>query len=319
MYGSSPSPTPGGSPENDAEAVSRQLRALRDHLDKSRLLREVKRSAYLDALRDAPAANVAAAGRWMNNAWGAEHLLRQSVRHLAGEGLAQAVQWTFGQAYYSAYAGLQAFTVARNEPYSTHRAVRRRFVRRVRDGKYPSAVSLLAAGRPEAPTLVRVDASGTADPAGRSADVAVTVDADLVRFFRATRRHLASRRVESGTEHRAAPDEAAAAGRAAEPPPERPAGRADEGDDLEPTSVLDLLYRLHLDLRTQRRLAGHDVLVDDGSIHRSLIHVASYLNMVHEAWTAALVGMDAVRSMKGADAPFDFATRRMDLAARIVA
>jgi hypothetical protein len=261
----------------------------------------------------------------MTNAWGAEHLLRQSVRHLAGGGLAQAVQWTFGQAYYSTYAGLQAFTVARNEPHGSHRTVRRRFVRRVRDGKYPPAVSLLAAGAPEAMTLVRVDASGSAEAAGPSADEAAAVDAALVRLFRATRRHLVARGAgyeRSGHER----SEHERSGR--EAPSDEPASRnrtagkartGERGSAPEPTSVFDLLYRLHLDRRVQRSLAQREVPVDEGAIHRSLIHAASYLNMVHEVWTAALVGVDAVRAMKDADAPFDFVQRRMDLAARIVA
>lgn len=227
--------------------------------------------------------------KMLHSCWSTEYALRATAELGHEDFLRHALHWTFPQAYYSIYAGLQAFLYTLHQKQLAPEQVQREAGRLVVKNAYPRPVGFYAAGHYNDFTIHRLPLAGH-KPGLQIAEGEVEAQAQIGQFLRTTRRMQAQqvrRQVQSN--------------------PNTAIRSARTGDILEKwsaqhwqqitwrigyTTLFDLLGRLRISGSHKEIDRYVEAEIDFKLFHESLLHLVSYLNAVHESYVAKAVGLE---------------------------
>jgi hypothetical protein len=255
------------------------------------LSRNVRFSGHKPVLN---AQDVEQISRHLLNCWSTEHALR-ATGQLGGDAfMRNALHWTFPQAYYSAFAGIQAFLHTLGIRGNSEFLIRREIGRLVVRGYYPEAIGFYAAGHYDQFSVQRLPLAKY-KPGLQLASQELEAQAQIGQFLRTTRRLIAQQvrqRVQSD------PEEALRSTRT--------------GDILQKfsqshwnqltwrfgyTTYFDLLCRLRISANHREIERFVEAEIDFKLFHQSLLEMVEYLNCMHEAYVAKALGLDVYRKL----------------------
>lgn len=263
-----------------ARMTNIQFSALAARLDRAELMTGVKTALEKNPRRRGKLADPAEVRKWLVNSWSTETLLRGNIDALNGDALRHALHWAFPQAYYSAFALLQAYYRATGVTVDSHAGSIRQFGVDLSQGKYPSSLAFYAEGYPPSPaglTLIKSENSLYFDRNDESC-----VETRVWQFLNATRRQSLAERKETAKLR-------TKSGR-----PRKNFSKAEWtrlSDALGVTSVLSCLYRKRIkaNYRDIDSFLHHEL--DAGLLLRDLVSVVKALNFVHECFIATAMGL----------------------------
>ncbi|MBF9252094.1 hypothetical protein I2I11_02195 [Pontibacter sp. 172403-2] len=227
--------------------------------------------------------------RLLLNSWSTEYALR-STAELGDEAyMRNALHWTFPQAYYAVFAGLQAFLHTRGVKTNNEAWVLREAGRLVVKNAYPRAMSFYAAGHYGDFTIRRLPLAYY-KPGLQIAGKELEAQSQIGQFLKTTRR-MAARSVRQQVQ--ANPATAIRSGKT--------------GDVLQKfssqhwqqltwrlgyTTLFDLMARLRIS-STHREIERFvEADIDFKLFHESLLQLVSYLNGIHECYIAQAMGLE---------------------------
>lgn len=273
-----------------ARMTEAQFRALALRLDAHRLIAEIPGSRFWAEARRGRTTEDAVVERWLKNAWNTEKLLRATSVIFERDELGSALQWSFPQAYYSAFAATLAYFQARSFTETTHRTVIAAFGGHVAAGRYPDAMSFAISGHGSGSSYYGIVKPGGYHPIDFDPDNEETVRHQICQFLKSThemaldeRRHDMRKQFKTMT------------GKMRERL--RDSDWSQVANTTGYTSLLGLLYRKRIkanygDIDT---FLGEDI--NAAGIHADLTTVVSRMNFVHEALIARALGLDVYESM----------------------
>lgn len=269
------------------EMMHRQFYALSTRLHHSPILAEVPTLPRIVKPNLGQSADPKEIKKWLLNGWNTENLLKLTSEILDRDENASALQWTFPQAYYSAYALVMAFFTAAGFTERSHTAVIKKFGELVLVGHYPQTISFAVTGtgknlqyhniaRPEAETALSFDSR---DPE--------SINKHICQFLAATRRiSLEEKRPDFKFKTKRGQPK----NRLTETDWERVAG------SVGATSLLSLLYRKRIKANYRDIDTFAFSGVDSAKIHLNCLKVVTALNFIHECMIAAAVGWETFDS-----------------------
>ncbi len=226
--------------------------------------------------------------RLLLNSWSTEYALR-STAELGDEAyMRNALHWTFPQAYYAVFSGLQAFLYTRGVKTNSEAWILREAGRLVVKNAYPRAMSYYAAGHFDDFNIRRLPLAYY-KPGLQIAGKEMEAQAQIGQFLKTTRRQKAK----AVRQQVQANDTTAIRS-------------SKTGDVLQKfssqhwqqltwrmgyTTLFDLMARLRISSthREIERFVQADI--DFKLFHESLLHLVSYLNGVHECYVAQAMGL----------------------------
>jgi hypothetical protein len=226
------------------------------------------------------------------NSWSTEYALRATGKMGDESFLRNALHWTFPQAYYSVFAGLQAFLQTLGIASNFDEQVRREVGRLVVRGFYPEAIGFYAAGHYEQFKVHRLPLAHF-KPGLQLATQEQEAQAQVGQFLRTTRR-LRAQQIRQAVQQN--PATALRSGRT--------------GDILQKfsqdhwnqltwrfgyTCYFDLLSRLRISANHREIERFVEADIDFRLFHQSLLELVEYLNCIHEAYVAKAVGLEVYR------------------------
>lgn len=255
------------------------------HLDQLSLLREerpVLSEQDMEAIK-----------RMLLNSWSTEYALRSTAELGDEVYMRNALHWTFPQAYYAVFAGLQAFLRTRGLRSTNEAHVLREAGRLVVKNVYPQAIGFYAAGHYDDFSIRRLPLAHY-KPALQIAGKELEAQAQIGQFLRTTRRQVAKA---VRQQVQANPTTAL---------------RSNNGTVLQKfspqhwqqltwrigyTTIFDLMARLRISSshREIERFVQADI--DFKLFHESLLQIVSYLNGIHECFVAQAVGLPRYEAM----------------------
>ncbi|HEX8529127.1 MAG TPA: hypothetical protein VF646_03865 [Cytophagales bacterium] len=232
--------------------------------------------------------------RHLLNCWSTEHALR-ATGQLGGDAfMRNALHWTFPQAYYSVFAGVQAFLHTLGIRGNHEGLFRREIGRLVVRGYYPEPIGFYAAGHYDQFSVHRLPLAKY-KPGLQLATQELEAQAQIGQFLRTTRR-LVAQGVRQAVQNN--PDTALRSART--------------GDVLQKfsqdhwnqltwrfgyTTYFDLLCRLRISANHREIERFVEAEIDFKLFHQSLLEMVEYLNCIHEAYVAKAMGLEAYRKM----------------------
>jgi len=258
-----------------------QFRALHRRLVASDWIGQIRQCRRVGSPKKSTACDTTDVRRWLINSWNTEHILALSATVLEGASGA-ALQWTFPQAYYSAFASTLAFFRVAGFTQSSHGAVQRKFAELVLAGDYPHQLSFAATGTMKNMVFHRLLESdvGTAsihfDP-----DSPASVDRHIRQFLGSTRRMVLENKKNDlklktarGTIRERYKEE----------------HWMEAADKVGPTSLLCLLYRKRLKSNYKDIDTFTSSRIDPTGIFKALTHIVHVVSLVHECYITAALG-----------------------------
>lgn len=128
-----------------AKMTDRQFRAIAQRIKDSKTLMELPEKKRVIHPKKSVKCNDEELKKWLINAWNTEHILSYNSTVLETANAA-ALQWTFPQAYYAAFASTIAFFQVAGFTESSHTAVKHKFAKLIQRDTYPSSISFVAHG-----------------------------------------------------------------------------------------------------------------------------------------------------------------------------
>lgn len=222
------------------------------------------------------------------NSWSTEYALRATAELGDEEYMRNALHWTFPQAYYAVYAGLQAFLYTRGLKTNNEGWVLREAGRLVVKNAYPRAIGFYASGHYDDFNVHRLPLAHY-KPGLQIAGKELEAQSQIGQFLRTTRRMKAK------AVRQAVQANLATAIRSSK-----------TGDVLQKfgpqhwqqltwrmgyTTVFDLMARLRIS-STHREIARFvQAEIDFKLFHESLLQIVGYLNGIHECFVAQAMGL----------------------------
>lgn len=229
-----------------------------------------------------------AVGKLLVTSWSTEYALRATAELGSEEYLRYALHWTFPQAYYTIFAGLQAFLYTLNVKTNNTEVARREAGRLVVRNAYPRAIGYYAAGPYQDFSIHRLPLAGYKASLHIPARE-IEAQAQIGQFLRTTRKMQAQvirRQVQSNSQT---------------------ALRSPKtGQVLEKwnnshwqqitwrmgyTTLFDLLSRLRISSTNKEIDRFVEADIDFKLFHDSLLEIVSYLNGIHESYVAKAIGL----------------------------
>jgi hypothetical protein len=232
--------------------------------------------------------------KYLFNCWNTEYALKNTAEINDEQYLRNALHWTFPQAYYSVYAGVQAFLATQGIRATNSEQVRREVGRLVVKGAYPNPVGFYAAGHFGDFRVFRLPFSKW-KPGLELADKEPEAQAQIGQFLRTTRKLRAQnirQRVQSD------PSMAIRSLRTGEVLQKFNAAHWHQLTwRIGYTTYFDLLSRLQIsgNHREIERFVESDI--DFRLFHQSLLEIVSYLNFVHEAYVVKALGINTYKQL----------------------
>ncbi|MHA6247085.1 hypothetical protein ACXYMU_04050 [Pontibacter sp. CAU 1760] len=226
--------------------------------------------------------------RLMLSCWSTEYALRATAELGDEAYMRNALHWTFPQAYYTVFAGLQAFLRTRGVTSGHEGLVLREAGRLVVRNAYPRAIGFYASGHFDEFNVNRLPLAHY-KPGLQIAGKELEAQAQIGQFLRTTRRQKAKQvRQQVQTN----PATAIRSSRTNEVLQKfGPQHWQQLTWRLGYTSIFDLMARLRISSshREIERFVQADI--DFKLFHESLLQIVSYLNGVHESYVAQAMGI----------------------------
>jgi hypothetical protein len=232
--------------------------------------------------------DVAAVKRLLLNCWSTEYALRATAELSDEVYMRNALHWTFPQAYYTVFSGLQAFLRTRGLNTNNEALVLREAGRLVVKSAYPRAIGFYASGHHDEYNINRLPLAHY-KPGLQIAGKELEAQAQIGQFLRTTRRQKAK-----------------AVRQQVQANPATAIRSSSTGEVLQKfgpqhwqqltwrvgyTTLFDLMARLRISSthREIERFVQADI--DFKLFHESLLQIVSYLNGVHESYVAQAMGI----------------------------
>jgi hypothetical protein len=226
--------------------------------------------------------------RHLTNCWSTEYALRATAELGDEAYMRNALHWTFPQAYYAIFAGLQAFLHTRGLNTNNEGWILREAGRLIVKNAYPKAIGFYASGHYDDFNVHRLPLAHY-KPGLQIAGKELEAQAQIGQFLRTTRRQKAKvirKQVQAN--------------------PTTAIRSTKTGDVLQKfspqhwqqltwrigyTTLFDLMARLRISSshREIERFVQSDI--DFKLFHESLLEIVSYLNGIHESYVAQAIGI----------------------------
>lgn len=236
-------------------------------------------------------------GKILLTSWSTEYALRATAELGSEDYLRHALHWTFPQAYYTIFAGLQAFLYTLNVKTTSAALISREVGRLVVRNAYPRAVGYYAAGPFNDFSLHRLPLAGY-KPSLNIPEKEIDAQAQIGQFLRTTRKMRAQsirNQIQSNSQT---------------------ALRSPKtGKVLEKwnnqhwtqitwrmgyTTIFDLLSRLRISSSHKEIDRFVEADIDFKLFHESLLEIVSYLNGIHESYIAKAMGLERYEQLVAA-------------------
>lgn len=238
--------------------------------------------------------DVAAITRLLHTCWSTEYALRATA-DLGDEAyLRNALHWTFPQAYYTVFSGLQAFLytlgIQTNNAAIIQREVGRLVVRNI----YPKAIGFYAAGAYNDFSIYRLPLA--AYKAGlQIAGKEIDAQAQIGQFLRTTRKQKAQA---IRNQIQANPNTAIRSPKTGEILNRWNAQHWQQITwRVGYTTFFDLLSRLQISSSHREIERFVEADIDFTLFHDSLLNIVSYLNGIHEGFVAKAMGLEKYKKV----------------------
>ncbi|MFB9864048.1 hypothetical protein [Rufibacter immobilis] len=238
--------------------------------------------------------DVQALARILNNSWSTEYALRATAELGDETYLRNALHWTFPQAYYSIFAGLQAFLYTLGIKTNNEAAIRREAGRLVVKNAYPRVVGYYAAGVYNDFSIHRLPLAGY--KAGlQIAGKEIEAQAQIGQFLRTTRKLTANAIRQQVQRNPATAIRSSKTGEVLEK------WSAQHWQQITwrmgYTTLFDLLSRLRISSSQKEIERFVEAQIDFKLFHECLLSLVSYLNGLHESYVAQAIGLEQYRKV----------------------
>lgn len=220
--------------------------------------------------------------------WSTEYALRATAELGSEDYLRHALHWTFPQAYYTIFAGLQAFLYTLNIKTNSAELISREVGRLVVRNAYPRAAAFYAAGPYPDFTMHRLPLAGH-KPSLHIPEKEIEAQAQIGQFLRTTRR-LRAQSIRNQVQHNAQTAlRSPKTGKVLEKWNAQHWGQITWR--LGYTTLFDLLSRLRISSSHKEIDRFVEADIDFKLFHESLLDIVSYLNGIHESYVAKALGL----------------------------
>ncbi|MEJ8802992.1 hypothetical protein [Pontibacter sp. H249] len=226
--------------------------------------------------------------RYLLNSWSTEYALRTTAALGDEAYMRNALHWTFPQAYYTVFSGLQAFLYTRGIKSNNEALILREAGRLVVKNAYPKAVGFYASGHYDEFNIHRLPLSHY-KPGLQIAGKELEAQAQIGQFLRTTRRQKAKSIRQQVQANSATAIRSAKTGEVLQK--FGPQHWQQLTWRIGYTTLFDLLARLRISSshREIERFVQADI--DFKLFHESLLEIVSYLNGIHESYVAQAMGI----------------------------
>jgi hypothetical protein len=238
-----------------------------------------------------------AVGKLLMTSWSTEYALRATAELGNEEYLRHALHWTFPQAYYTIFAGLQAFLYTLNIKTNNAEVARREVGRLVVRNAYPRAIGYYAAGPYPDFTIHRLPLAGY-KPSLQIPSKEIEAQAQIGQFLRTTRKMQAQeirQRVQANSQ---------TALRSPKTGKVLDKWNASHWHQITwrigYTTLFDLLSRLRISSTNKEIDRFVEAEIDFKLFHESLLEIVSYLNGIHESYVAKAIGINKYQQLVAA-------------------
>ncbi|WP_439880173.1 hypothetical protein ACSX1A_13530 [Pontibacter sp. MBLB2868] len=222
------------------------------------------------------------------NSWSTEYALRATAELGDESYMRNALHWTFPQAYYTVFAGLQAFLHTRGVKTNNEDWILREAGRLVVKNAYPRAIGFYASGHYDDFNVHRLPLAHY-KPGLQIAGKELEAQSQIGQFLRTTRRQKAK-----------------AVRQQVQANPATAIRSARSGEILQKfgpqhwqqltwrigyTTLFDLMARLRISSSHREIERFVQAEIDFKLFHESLLEIVSYLNGIHESYVAQAMGI----------------------------
>ena len=226
--------------------------------------------------------------------WSTEYALRATAELGSEDYLRNALHWTFPQAYYTIFAGLQAFLYTLNIKTNSAVLISREVGRLVVRNVYPRSVGYYAAGPYTDFTIHRLPLAGH-KPRLQIPEKEIDAQAQIGQFLRTTRKMRAQSirtQIQSNSQ---------TALRSPKTGKVLEKWNAQHWSQLTwrmgYTTLFDLLSRLRISSSHKEIERFVEADIDFKLFHESLLEIVSYLNGIHESYVAKAIGLEKYQQL----------------------
>ncbi|MBA9075640.1 hypothetical protein [Rufibacter quisquiliarum] len=232
--------------------------------------------------------------KMLHNSWSTEYALRATAELGDETYLRNALHWTFPQAYYAVFAGLQAFLYTLGIKTNQEAVIRREAGRLVVKNAYSRTIGFYAAGPYHDFSIHRLPLAGY--KAGlQIAGKEIEAQAQIGQFLRTTRKLAAT------TIRQQVQNNPATAIRSSKTGQVLDKWSAQHWQQITwrmgYTTLFDLLSRLRISSSHKEIDRFVEAQIDFRLFHESLLEIVSYLNGIHESYVAKAMGIEKYRQL----------------------
>ena len=232
--------------------------------------------------------DLAAITKLLHSCWSTEYALRATAELGNEDYLRNALHWTFPQAYYTIFAGLQAFLYTLDVKTNNATIIRREAGRLVVKNAYPRAIGFYAAGPYYDFSVHRLPLAGY-KPGLHIPEKGTEAQAQIGQFLRTTRKLTA---ITTRQQVQANPATAIRSTKNGQVLDKWSAQHWDQITwRLGYTTIFDLLSRLRISSSNKEIDRFVEADIDFKLFHESLLNIVSYLNAIHESYVAQAIGL----------------------------
>jgi hypothetical protein len=238
-----------------------------------------------------------AVGKILLTSWSTEYALRATAELGSEDYLRHALHWTFPQAYYTIFAGLQAFLYTLNVKTTSEALISREVGRLVVRNAYPRAVGFYAAGPYNDFSIHRLPLAGY-KPGLQIPEKEIEAQAQIGQFLRTTRKMRAQsirNQMQSNSQ---------TALRSAKTGKVLDKWNTQHWSQITwrmgYTTLFDLLSRLRISSSHKEIDRFVEADIDFKLFHESLLNIVSYLNGIHESYIAKAIGIEKYEALVAA-------------------
>ncbi len=238
--------------------------------------------------------DLAAITKLLHSCWSTEYALRATAELGNDDYLRNALHWTFPQAYYTIFAGLQAFLYTLDVKTNNATILRREAGRLVVKNAYPRAIGYYAAGPYYDFSIHRLPLAAY-KPGLHIPEKGVEAQAQIGQFLRTTRK------LQAVTTRQQVQSNPTTAIRSTKTGLVLDKWSAQHWDQitwrLGYTSIFDLLSRLRISSSNKEIDRFVEADIDFKLFHESLLNIVSYLNAIHESYVAQAIGIEKYKEI----------------------
>lgn len=238
-----------------------------------------------------------AVGKLLMTSWSTEYALRATAELGSEDYLRHALHWTFPQAYYTIFGGLQAFLYTLNIKTNNAEVARREVGRLVVRNAYPRAIGYYAAGPYQDFSIHRLPLAGYRASLHIPAKE-IEAQAQIGQFLRTTRKLQA---LEIRRQVQANPQTALRSPKTGKILDKWNASHWQQITwRIGYTTLFDLLARLRISSTNKEIDRFVEAEIDFKLFHESLLEIVSYLNGIHESYVAKAIGLERYQQLVAA-------------------